>query len=59
MLFKVVLRSAHLKVDLGGFIFNLPEGEEQGGVCTDFPRPAMGRSKLVERGIAHTPGIQE
>lgn len=26
MLFKVVLRSAHLKVDLGGFIFNLPGG---------------------------------
>lgn len=28
-------------------------------ICTDFQRPARRRSKLVERGVAHTPEVQE
>lgn len=29
------------------------------GVCTDFLKLAMRKSKLVERGIAHAPEIKE
>lgn len=79
MLFKVVLKSTHLKVDLGGHIFNLLSWQEKSreGAClkrlktmegcnnyleasvqTDSLTLAGTKSKLVERGIAHTPEIR-